>query len=157
MPFDTIANTKISVNRIFCFLLRTKPSPKDRQNCRDHVGGSPKDRIILWNLRLPRIQVGMLVGVAMALSGAVLQGVLRNPLSDPGIIGVSAGAGLVAVAVMIIAPHCMGLIPWGAFFGALVTAVLVMGLAWGMGGLSPLRLVLAGIALNALLGALTAE
>lgn len=116
--------------------------------------GSPEDRAILWNLRLPRVLVGALVGTAMAVSGAVLQGVLRNPLADPGIIGISAGAGLVAVAVMIVAPQWLGMMPWGAFAGALATAFLVMGLAWGVGGLSPLRLVLAGVALNALLGAL---
>jgi iron complex transport system permease protein len=117
-------------------------------------GGSPEDRAILWNLRLPRILVGALVGIGMATSGAVLQAVLRNPLADPGLIGVSAGAGLVAVAVMIVAPQWMSLIPWGAFVGALAATFLVMGLAWGVGGLSPLRLVLAGVALNALLGAL---
>jgi iron complex transport system permease protein len=117
-------------------------------------GGTPEDRAILWDLRLPRVLVGTLVGTGLALAGALLQGVLRNPLADPGIMGVSAGAGLVAVAVMIIAPQWMGLIPWGAFLGACATALLVVGLAWGVGGLSPLRLILAGVALNALLGAL---
>jgi iron complex transport system permease protein len=61
-------------------------------------GGSPEDRAILWNLRLPRVLVGTLVGTGLALAGAVLQGVLRNPLADPGIMGVSAGAGLVVAA-----------------------------------------------------------
>jgi iron complex transport system permease protein len=116
-------------------------------------GGRPEDRAILWNLRLPRILVGALVGSSLALSGAMLQGVLRNPLADPGIIGIASGAGLVAVAVMIVAPHWMGLIPWGAFAGALATALSVMGLAWGARRPSPLRLVLAGVALNSLLGA----
>jgi iron complex transport system permease protein len=115
-------------------------------------GGSPEDRTIVWNLRVPRILLGALVGVGLALSGAVLQGILRNPLADPGIIGVSAGAGLVAVVVMIVAPEWMGFIPWGAFLGAL-TASLVMAFTWGAGGLAPLRLVLAGVALNSLLGA----
>jgi iron complex transport system permease protein len=116
-------------------------------------GGSAEDHAIVWNLRLPRVLLGALVGSSLALSGAVLQGVLRNPLADPGIIGVSAGAGLVAVAVMIIEPQWVGFIPWGAFLGALTTALLVMGFTWGAGGSSPLRLVLAGVALNALLGA----
>jgi iron complex transport system permease protein len=116
-------------------------------------GGSSEDHAIVWNLRLPRVLLGALVGSSLALSGAVLQGVLRNPLADPGIIGVSAGAGLVAVAVMTIGPQWVGFIPWGAFLGALATALLVMGFTQGVGGLSPLRLVLAGVALNALLGA----
>jgi iron complex transport system permease protein len=116
-------------------------------------GGSSEDHAIMWNLRLPRVLLGALVGSSLALSGAVLQGVLRNPLADPGIIGVSAGAGLVAVAVMIIVPQWVGFIPWGAFLGALTAALLVMGFTQGAGGLSPLRLVLAGVALNALLGA----
>jgi iron complex transport system permease protein len=116
-------------------------------------GGSSEDHAIVWNLRLPRVLLGALVGSSLALSGAVLQGVLRNPLADPGIIGVSAGAGLVAVAVMIIGPQWVSFIPWGAFLGALTTALLVMGFTRGAGGLSPLRLVLAGVALNALLGA----
>jgi iron complex transport system permease protein len=90
----------------------------------------------------------------LALSGAVLQGVLRNPLADPGIIGVSAGAGLVAVVVMIIAPEWVGFVPWGVFGGGLTAALLVMALSRGTGSLSPLRLVLAGVALNALVGAL---
>jgi iron complex transport system permease protein len=117
-------------------------------------GGSPEDRAILWDLRLPRVLVGTLVGTGLALAGALLQGVLRNPLADPGLIGVSAGAGLVAVAIMILVPHWMGLLPWAAFLGAFASALLVVGLAWGVGGLSPLRLILAGVALNALLGAL---
>jgi iron complex transport system permease protein len=116
--------------------------------------GSPEDRAILMHLRLPRLLLGAMVGGGLALSGAILQAVLRNALADPGIIGVSAGAGLVAVAVMIIAPEWMGFVPWGAFLGALMAALLVMALSWGTGSLSPLRIVLAGVALNALLGAL---
>jgi iron complex transport system permease protein len=117
-------------------------------------GGSPEDHAIVWNLRLPRVLLGALVGIGLALSGATLQAVLRNPLADPGIIGVSAGAGLVAVAMMIMAPQWVGFIPWGAFLGALATVFLVMGFTWSSGGLSPLPLILAGVALNTLLGAL---
>ena len=57
MPFDTIANRRISVNRIFVFY--NQPSPNDRQDCREYVGGSPKAHIIPWNLRLPRLLVSL--------------------------------------------------------------------------------------------------
>ncbi|MEB1807957.1 MAG: iron ABC transporter permease [Bacillaceae bacterium] len=110
------------------------------------------ERQIVWDLRLPRILTGMLVGACLAISGALLQGVMRNPLADPGIIGVSAGAGLVAVIMMILLPQHIHLLPFGAFLGALVATMIIYFVAW-QGGVSPLRMVLAGVAINSLLGA----
>lgn len=112
------------------------------------------EHTIIWNLRLPRLLTGMLVGMCLAVSGALLQGIMRNPLADPGVIGVSAGAGLVAIITMLVLPQYMSLLPMGAFIGAFVAAGLVYVLAWD-GGASPLRLILAGVAINTLLGALT--
>lgn len=109
---------------------------------------------IVWNLRLPRLLTGLLVGMCLAVSGGILQGIMRNPLADPGIIGVSSGAGLVAVSMMLIFPAYQGLVPVGAFIGAFIAAALVYILAWN-GGVAPLRLILAGVAINAFLGALT--
>lgn len=109
---------------------------------------------IVWNLRLPRLLTGLLVGMCLAVSGGILQGIMRNPLADPGIIGVSSGAGLVAVSTMLIFPAYSGLVPVGAFIGAFIAAALVYILAWN-GGVAPLRLILAGVAINTLLGALT--
>lgn len=109
---------------------------------------------IVWNLRLPRILTGLLVGMCLAVSGAILQGIMRNPLADPGVIGISSGAGLVAIITMLIFPQFMGLLPLGAFIGAFIAAALVYLLAWD-GGVSPLRLILAGVAINTLLGAVT--
>lgn len=107
---------------------------------------------VLMNIRLPRILTGALVGVNLALSGAILQSVLKNPLADPGIVGVTAGAGLFAMAVMILFPALTHLVPPAAFAGALVTSLVIYFLAYD-GGAHPLRLVLAGVALAAFLGA----
>lgn len=109
-------------------------------------------RQIIWNLRLPRVLTGMLVGACLAMAGAFLQGVFRNPLSDPGIIGVSSGGGLAAVVIMILFPAQIVLLPIAAFAGALAAALVIYLLAW-KGGASPVRLILAGVAVNSLLGA----
>ena len=109
-------------------------------------------RMIVWNLRLPRVLTGMLVGINLSIAGAFLQGIFRNPLADPGIIGVSSGGGLAAVIIMILMPAQIGWLPLSAFAGALAATVVIYLLAW-KGGASPVRLILAGVAVNALLGA----
>ncbi|HMM19326.1 MAG TPA: iron ABC transporter permease [Selenomonadales bacterium] len=106
---------------------------------------------IIYNIRVPRVIVGALTGINLALAGCILQGVLRNPLADPGIIGVSAGAGLAAMAVMILWPGYTALVPAAAFAGALVAAAIVFLLSWDR-GVQPLRLILAGVALAAFFG-----
>ncbi len=111
------------------------------------------ERQIIWDLRLPRMLTGLLVGACLAVSGALLQGVMRNPLADPGIIGVSAGAGLVAVIMMIVLPEYIHLLPIGAFVGAFIATLFIYFIAWD-GGVSPLRMILAGVAVNSLLGAI---
>lgn len=109
---------------------------------------------IVWNLRLPRLLTGMLVGMSLAVSGGILQGVMKNPLADPGIIGVSSGAGLVAITMMLIFPEYTNLVPIGAFIGAFIAATFVYIIAFDK-GVSPLRLILAGVAINTLLSAIT--
>lgn len=111
------------------------------------------ERQIIWDIRLPRVLTGLLVGACLALSGALLQGVMKNPLADPGIIGVSAGAGLFAVITMVIFPQYIGLLPAAAFFGALFATIIIYFIAW-QGGVAPVRMVLAGVAINSLLGAI---
>ncbi len=108
---------------------------------------------IIWNIRLPRILIGVLVGVNLALAGVILQGVLRNPLADPGIIGVTSGAGLAAMAVMILLPGRSGLVPLCAFAGAITATLFVYLLSWKR-GIHPLRLILAGVATAAFFGAM---
>ncbi|MEH6943292.1 FecCD family ABC transporter permease [Bacillus sp. JJ722] len=107
---------------------------------------------IILNLRLPRVLIGLLVGACLAVSGALLQGVMRNPLADPGIIGVTTGGGLAASITMIMLPQFSYLLPVAAFIGALLTSLVIYALAWDKGA-SPLKIILAGVAINALLGA----
>ena len=106
---------------------------------------------IIYNIRIPRVLVGALVGMNLALAGVILQGVLRNPLADPGIIGVTAGAGLAAMAVLILWPEQAFLVPSVAFIGALAATGLVFLLSW-QDGINPLRLILAGVAVAAFFG-----
>ena len=114
-------------------------------------GQSTTDQIIR-NIRLPRTVTGMFVGINLALSGAVLQAVMKNPLADPHIIGVSSGAGLAGIAVMLVFPAYTSFIVPAAFCGAMAAAGLVYVLAW-KNGIRPVRLILAGVAVSALLGA----
>lgn len=115
-------------------------------------GQSAQDTIIM-NLRLPRVLVGLLTGACLAAAGAILQGVMRNPLADPGIIGVSAGGGLAAVITMVLLPQLSYLLPAAAFIGAFATSIIIYLISWDK-GTSPVKIVLAGVAINALLGAI---
>lgn len=107
------------------------------------------DVATIYDLRFPRIFIAMLGGAATAVSGVLLQAVMKNPLADPGIIGVSSGASLVAVIVTAFFPSLFFLTPMLAFIGGLVAFLLVYSLSWN-GGLSPLRIILVGVAVNAL-------
>ncbi|WP_010268432.1 FecCD family ABC transporter permease [Paenibacillus senegalensis] len=111
--------------------------------------GPMKD--VIWNIRLPRTLVAALVGINLALSGALLQGVMRNPLADPHIIGVSSGAGLFGIIILIIFPHLPELLIPAAFLGASGAAAVIYLLAW-RGGIQPVRIILAGVAVSAFLG-----
>lgn len=106
---------------------------------------------ILYHIRIPRVLVGALTGLNLALAGCILQGVLKNPLADPGIIGVSAGAGVAAMAVMVILPQLSALVPVAAFAGAMLAIAIVFFLSWER-GIQPLRLILAGVAISAFFG-----
>lgn len=107
---------------------------------------------IIFNIRLPRNIIAALVGINLAVSGVTLQGVMKNPLADPGIIGISSGAGLAAFIIMILFPSYAYLVPLGAFVGALITSFLIYALAW-KNGISPVRLILSGVAVSSFLGA----
>ena len=112
-------------------------------------------RHIVRNLRLPRVLLAALVGMNLAVAGAILQALTRNPLADPHLLGLSAGGALLAVLALKLAPDvALGSLPLLAFAGALVGALLVYVLAW-RGGVSPTRLLLAGVAVGALCTALT--
>ena len=107
---------------------------------------------ILMNIRLPRTIVAALVGMNLAMAGAILQAVMKNPLADPHIIGISSGAGLAGILVIVLFPAMEYLITPLAFVGAMVAAVCIYMLAW-KNGIRPLRIILAGVAVSAFLGA----
>lgn len=114
-------------------------------------GDDPRSQII-WNIRMPRTIVGALVGINLSLSGAILQAIMRNTLADPHIIGISSGAGLAGVVIMILFPAMEYLITPVAFIGAMLAAVCIYILAW-KNGIKPVRIILAGVAVSAFLGA----
>ena len=109
------------------------------------------DEMVIWNIRFPRNIVGALVGANLAVSGAILQAVMKNPLADPGIVGVSSGAGLAGVIMLIFMPEASILLTPVAFVGAMLSAAAVYALAW-KNGILPTRIILAGVAVSAFLG-----
>ncbi len=129
--------------------------------------GQPLDRVealILTDIRAPRTVMGLLVGAALGISGAVMQGLFRNPLADPGILGVSAGAGLGALFAIVLG----GVLPWGigaflgramlpifAFVGAWVAMMVLFKVATRSGRTSVATMLLAGIVMGALMGAVS--
>lgn len=106
---------------------------------------------IIKDLRMPRVIIAVLVGANLAIAGVLLQAVIRNPLADPYITGISSGACVVTVFFMVFIPSVTSLRPVFGFFGGLVCCVIIYFMAY-KNGLSPIRIVLAGAACNALLG-----
>jgi iron complex transport system permease protein len=130
----------------------------------DHVlpwpaGGSASavETRIIWEFRLPRALLGFVVGASLAVAGAVLQAVVRNPLADPFIFGVSSGASAAAVAALTLATGALAMVtvPVAAFAGALAATLVVFALAQRRGRVTPHRLVLAGVAMSYLLSSVT--
>ncbi|MFC9995245.1 FecCD family ABC transporter permease [Nocardia sp. NPDC127526] len=118
--------------------------------------GTDTDRIVRY-IRVPRTAAGLLAGIALALAGAVMQGLTRNPLAGPGLLGINAGASLAVVVAM----GALGLstatgFVWFAFLGAAIAAISVYTLgSLGFGGATPVKLALAGAAFTALCGSVT--
>ena len=108
-----------------------------------------KDVATIYDLRFPRVIISMFAGAALAVSGTLLQAVLKNPLADPGIIGVSSGAGFFAVIFMAMFPKLFNFVPFAGFFGGVFAFFLVYKLSWKQ-GFSPLRILLVGIAVQSL-------
>lgn len=103
----------------------------------------------IFDLRFPRIFIAMLGGAATAVSGVLLQAVMKNPLADPGIIGISSGASLAAVLITAFFPSLFFFTPLFAFLGGMIAFILVYSLSY-KGGLTPLRIILVGVAVNAM-------
>lgn len=120
-------------------------------------GGDGRAAEVVRSMRLPRTLVGVMVGAALALAGTVLQGLTRNPIADPGVLGLSQGASAaVVLAIAYASVHTLVGYVWFAFAGAGVAAVLVYAVAArGRGGATPVKLALAGAAINALLVSVT--
>lgn len=120
-------------------------------------GGSPEARYVVADLRMPRTLAGLLVGVALGAAGALIQGFTRNPLADPGILGVNAGAAFaVAAGVAFFGLRDISSFVWLAFLGALAVTVAVYLIgSSGRGAAGPIRLTLAGVALGAVFSGLT--
>ncbi|MFD6439337.1 FecCD family ABC transporter permease [Peribacillus sp. NPDC060186] len=122
--------------------------------------GTFKEEFILFSVRLPRIIITLLAGMALALSGAILQGITRNDLADPGIIGINSGAGVAIAVFFLFFPIDTGsfvyMIPLVAFIGALLTAFLIYVLSYKRRvGLEPVRLVLIGVGFSMALSGMT--
>ena len=109
-------------------------------------------KTIVVNLRLPRVILAILIGASLAAAGALLQSVMRNPLADPGTIGVSAGAGTAATTILLLFPNLTASVPLFAFGGAALACVLIYAMAWKE-GVDPTRIILSGVAINSVLGA----
>lgn len=126
------------------------------------VASLDRDALVIANIRLPRVLAGLGVGAALGASGAVMQGLFRNPLADPGLVGVSGGAALAAAIVIVLGDRLMApatvpfyLLPVGAFFGGLVSTLLIYMISTHSGRSSTNVMLLAGVAIGALAGALT--
>lgn len=124
--------------------------------------GKPKDQLIVFDLRMPRVAAALLVGLCLGLAGALAQGFARNPLASPDILGVTSGASLGAVSAIVLGGGTYAVasglsafgIPLAAIVGALIASAAVYGLAW-KDGVESYRLILIGIGATATLGGLT--
>ncbi|HNM97684.1 MAG TPA: iron chelate uptake ABC transporter family permease subunit, partial [Marmoricola sp.] len=115
----------------------------------------PQGEAVLWQVRFPRVVMGIVVGAALATAGAMMQGVFGNPLAEPGVVGVSSGAALAAATAIAFGVSVLGVwtIPLFAFAGGLLTTLLVYVMSRDGGRTEVVTLVLTGIAVNAVASA----
>lgn len=109
---------------------------------------------IVYDIRLPRNLIAAFVGASLSVSGILLQAVMRNPLADPGITGVSSGASVMAIIILLAFPSYSFILPILAFVGGLVACILVFVLAWKNGEIKPNRIILSGVAINSIFGSI---
>ncbi|MEK4510108.1 iron ABC transporter permease [Paenibacillus sp. FSL K6-2524] len=115
--------------------------------------GKDADNTILWDIRIPRVLMALIIGANLAASGILLQAVMNNPLADPGLTGVSSGAAVTVLFIMLVAPEFSGFIPLAAIVGGGFAAVMVYAWAWKKeSGYTPIRIILSGVAVNAVFG-----
>jgi len=149
-----IGAVKISTAELFSIIAY-------RLNLSDHINFTGQQEAVLFSLRLPRVVLGMLVGSSLSISGAAMQGLFRNPLAEPGLIGISSGASLFAVLVIVLEAtfltaafgyHALAI---AAFIGACLAAFIVYRVSMYGGKANIATLLLVGIAINALAGSFT--
>ncbi len=109
-------------------------------------------RLLIWNLRFPRILVGGLVGICLSLSGCILQGVMNNTMASPSTIGVTSGASFIGYLTLVVFSGYAYLLPIGSIIGAFATTMLIYGLAYQK-GVSPVKMILSGMAVSAMFSA----
>ena len=123
--------------------------------------GTDQNELTIFSFRLPRIVLAILIGMGIAVSGAILQGISQNPLADPGILGINSGAGFAVVLYMFFLRDTafftgelsVFVMPLAALAGAFIAAFLIYSLSWKNGSVTPVRLLLVGIGINAAFGA----
>lgn len=108
--------------------------------------------LLVWNVRLPRIICGGLVGICLSLAGCILQGVMRNHLASPSTIGVTSGASFVAYLTLVAFPQFFEILPIASIIGSFVTTMIIYMLAYEK-GVSPVKMILSGMAVSAMFGA----
>lgn len=111
-----------------------------------------KARLIIWNVRFPRVVCGGLVGICLSLAGCILQGVMRNHMASPSTIGVTSGASFVGYIALVAFPQLSKYLPVGTIFGAFATTMAIYALAYDR-GVSPVKMILSGMAVSAVFGA----
>ena len=109
-------------------------------------------RLIVWNVRFPRVLAGGMVGICLSLAGCILQGVMRNHLASPSTIGVTSGASFVGYMTLVAFPKLYDLLPIGAILGSFATTMLIYVLAYDR-GVSPVKMILSGMAVSAVFSA----
>ncbi|MDQ6418842.1 iron ABC transporter permease [Paenibacillus sp. LHD-117] len=115
--------------------------------------GDDRATTILWDIRIPRVTLALIIGANLAASGALLQAVMQNPLADPGLTGVSSGAAVAALFILLVMPAYSSMLPLAAIVGGGIAAIMMYAMAWKKGGgFTPIRIILSGVAVNAVFG-----
>lgn len=127
-------------------------APRDIFNILFRNQDSGMYTVIIRQVRFPRNILACMVGASLSLAGAIMQGMMRNPMASPSVLGVTTGASTATYLMYIFFPASLSLVPMGAFAGALVTTFLIFVFAW-KGGLNPTRFILSGVALSSVLTA----
>ncbi len=133
------------------------PVPLERVISTLFGGGTTDENLVIWTLRMPRTATAMLVGICLAVSGAVMQGVTRNPIATPSLLGVSSGSSLGMILIIYLYDQGLGM-TIGRPLAAIGGGLAVFGIVYALGlkhDLSPMKLILNGIAVNSCVGAVT--